>query len=543
MKSRKTDVATKFTPRKLIVGYGVLIVVGYLLGVGAADNEKDDPKEEAIDNVIRAVNEAVEKMRRDAPADTDKGTGNQPPAEPGSITPYIPSPEPDEPDGGLPDYRRLPTPDKKGGETRKVVVVEVRDVIDMGLSAHIERTIEQNGDAAALILDINTPGGRVDAATLIRDAIINAPKTMRTVAFIHPRAISAGAFISFACDLIFIADGGSMGAATPISIGEGGEATPVDEKMVSYFRAEMATTARAKGRRGDIAEAMVDREVAIKGITQAGKLLTLDTAGALKWKIADAKANDLGEVLELLALGGARQEVAVLNWAEELARIFTHPILSSILMSVGVLGILIELYQPGFGLPGIVGITSLLIFFVGHLVVNLAGFEEVLLFAVGIALLAVELFVTPGFGVLGAAGVLAILISLVLSLTSLPIDVSFQTGDLTGSLLRVVLSLGITVVIFFSLFAFMPKLRFRNPLILETAIVATSAGGREGEVIEQIVASGESGVTITFLRPSGIARFGNRRVDVVSEGEFIEKDTSVVIVRVDGNHVVVRQKG
>lgn len=540
----KKDVKTRFAPRKLIIGYGLLIVTGYLLGIGAAGNEDEaDPKDEAIDRVIEAVNEAVEKMRQKKPADTDAEVEKQRPRTE-SVTSYTPSPEPENnPDGGLPVYRRLSKPDKKGGQSKRVVVVEVHDVIDMGLSAHIERAIEENPDAAALILDINTPGGRVDAATLIRDAIINAPKTMRTVAFIHPRAISAGAFISFACDLIFIADGGTMGAATPISIGEGGEASPVDEKMVSYFRAEMAATARAKGRRGDIAEAMVDREVAIEGITPAGKLLTLDTAGALKWNIADAKANDLDDVLELLALGGAKQEVVALNWAEELARIFTHPILSSILMSVGVLGILIELYQPGFGLPGIVGIVSLLIFFAGHLVVNLAGFEEVLLFAVGIALLAAELFVTPGFGVLGAAGVLAVLVSLVLSLTSLPIDVSFQTGNLTASLLRVTLSLGVAVVLFFSLFAFMPKLKFRNPLILETAIEATSAGGREGETVAHILSSGESGVAESFLRPAGIARFGDRRVDVVSEGDFIEKGTSVEIVRADGNRVVVRKKG
>ena len=138
------------------------------------------------------------------------------------------------------------------GVGKTVIIIEVNDIIDMGLSAFVKRAVENNPDAAALILDINTPGGRVDAATEIRDAIMGAPKTLRTVAFIHPRAISAGAFISFACDLIFISKGGSIGAATPIALGGSGEAQPVDEKMVSYFRAEMATTARAKGRRGDI---------------------------------------------------------------------------------------------------------------------------------------------------------------------------------------------------------------------------------------------------------------------------------------------------
>jgi membrane-bound serine protease (ClpP class) len=412
----------------------------------------------------------------------------------------------------------------------------------MGLSAFVGRAIRNNPDASALILDINTPGGRVDAATEIRDAIMEAPKTLRTVAFINPRAISAGAFISFACDLIFISKGGSIGAATPIALGGSGEAQPVGEKMVSYFRTEMAATARAKGRRGDIAEAMVDYEVEIKGITPAGKLLTLDTAGALRWQIADRKANSLDEVLELMALGGAERKVLVLNWAEEVARVFTHPILSGLLMSIGVLGILIELYQPGFGLPGIAGITCLIIFFMGHLVVNLAGWEEVLLFALGVGLLAVELFVTPGFGVVGAAGIMAIIGSLVLALTALPVDVSFQTGVLTSSILRVLLSMGIVLILFFAAFAILPRTKMRNVLILDAAIKGTSSGGREGVAISEVIESGESGVAESFLRPAGIARFGSRRIDVMSEGDFIDRGEKVIIVRVEGNRVIVRKE-
>ena len=537
--------------RWVLVGYVVLMVFGFLLGMGATSGEETggDAKEDAVNEVIRTVKEAVKAAKKKKPASEeapDAGLQNESDkkkVEEEGPVPYIPSPEPaSELDGGLPEYRRLPLPDKSGGKDKTVVIVEVHDIIDMGLSAFIERTISDNQDAAALILDINTPGGRVDAATLIRDAIINAPKSMRTVAFIHPRAISAGAFISFACDLIFIADGGSMGAATPISIGSGGEASPVDEKMVSYFRTEMATTARAKGRRGDIAEAMVDNAVEIKGLTQAGKLLTLDTAGALKWKIADAKANSLDDVLDILALGGAKRVTSTLNWAEELARIFTHPILSGILMSLGVLGILIELYHPGFGLPGIVGITCLVIFFAGHLVVNLAGWEEVILFVLGVGLLAVEIFVTPGFGVMGVAGILAILVSLVLSLSAMPLDVSFRTGVLTSSLLRVVLYLGVSIILFFVALAFLPKIKFRTPFILDAAINATAAGGREGEAVAQVLSSGKTGIAESFLRPAGIARFGDRRIDVVSEGDFIEKGAEITIVRTAGNRVVVKKK-
>jgi membrane-bound serine protease (ClpP class) len=509
-------------------------LLGFTMEMAAPDKAPDNMTEKVQRALKRIIAESAE-------SDPDAGMTDE---QPSGVKAYTPSPEPEmvTADGGVPEFRRLPAPDKKGGSGKKVVILQIHEIIDMGLSALVERAISSNLDAAALILDINTPGGRVDAATEIRDAIMAAPKSMRTVAFIHPRAISAGAFISLACDLIFIADGGSIGAATPIALGGSGEAQPVDEKMVSYFRTEMAATARAKGRRGDIAEAMVDYEVEIKGLTPAGKLLTLDTTGALKWKMADAKANTLEEVLELLALGGANQTEVKLNWAEKLARIFTHPILSGILMSVGVLGILIELYQPGFGLPGAVGITCLVIFFAGHMVVDLAGWEEVLIFIVGASLLAVEIFVTPGFGVLGAAGVLAILVSLVLSINAMPLDVSLSTGALGSAVIRVFLSLGIAVLLFFVAFAYLPRTRIGGKLVLDAAIKATSSGGREGETIKQVVASGQSGVAESFLRPAGIGRFGDARVDVMTEGDFVERGEQIVIVRVTGNRVIVRKK-
>jgi membrane-bound serine protease (ClpP class) len=537
--------------RRLPIIYGIVAIVGFGLGqgtssYGAQADKSETPQQEALKKVFRALEKIAEESStdKDVEAEVDAGAGAAPKA---SVEAFAPSPESDEylksqETGELPEYRRLPQPDKNGGKGKTVIIVNVDDIIDMGLSAFIGRAIRSNPNASALILDINTPGGRVDAATEIRDAIMEAPKTLRTVAFINPRAISAGAFISFACDLIFISKGGSIGAATPIALGGSGEAQPVGEKMVSYFRTEMAATARAKGRRGDIAEAMVDYEVEIKGITPAGKLLTLDTAGALRWQIADRKANSLDEVLELMALGGAERKVLVLNWAEEVARVFTHPILSGILMSIGVLGILIELYQPGFGLPGIAGITCLIIFFMGHLVVNLAGWEEVLLFALGVGLLAVELFVTPGFGVVGAAGIMAIIGSLVLALTALPVDVSFQTGVLTSSILRVLLSMGIVLILFFAAFAILPRTKMRNVLILDAAIKGTSSGGREGVAISEVIESGESGVAESFLRPAGIARFGSRRIDVMSEGDFIDRGEKVIIVRVEGNRVIVRKE-
>jgi membrane-bound serine protease (ClpP class) len=138
---------------------------------------------------------------------------------------------------------------------------------------------------------------------------------------------------------------------------------------------------------------------------------------------------------------------------------------------------------------------------------------------------------------------MAVIGSLVLALTALPMDVSFQTGVLTNSILRVLLSMGIVVVLSFVGFALLPRTKMRNVLILDTTIEGTASGGREGVAISEVIASGESGVAESFLRPAGIARFGNRRVDVMSEGDFIERGEKVVIVRVEGNRVIVRKEG
>ena len=185
------------------------------------------------------------------------------------------------------------------------------------------------------------------------------------------------------------------------------------------MRTEMRTTAETRGRRGDVAEAMVDREVEIEGVIEKGKVLTLTTDTALELAIADYRAANLEEALEVLELSGATVEDREMNWAEVIARAVSEPMVTSLLMSIGFLGILIELYHPGWGLPGTLGVIALGTFFFGHHVAQLAGWEELLLFALGAALLALEVFVIPGFGVAGVSGIVLMLAGVVLSLVGL----------------------------------------------------------------------------------------------------------------------------
>jgi membrane-bound serine protease (ClpP class) len=431
----------------------------------------------------------------------------------------------------------LETPSLSQPLTPVVYVAPIEGMIDLGLAPFVDRVLREATDAgaAAVILEINTFGGRVDAAVLIRDALLNSK--VPTIAFINKRAISAGALIALATEKILMGDGGTIGAATPVQAGQpGGPAQPVEEKTVSYVRKEFRSTAEARKRPPLIAEAMVDADVAIPGLIEKGKLLTLTTEEALKHKVADFRTDTIEAVLKQLDLSGAELRRASPNWAENLVRFLTHPIVSSLLVTIGMLGIILEIRTPGFGVPGILGISSIALFFWGHWLVQLAGWEELLLVGSGLVLLAVEIFVTPGFGVAGVLGIVALLSGLSLSLVG-----GGATWDfILKAVGRVIFSLLLAVAGSLVLLRFLPRLPFGKRLILETGLGAGEGYASPPDTDKQWL--GKPGVAVSPLRPSGIADVEGERVDVVSDGEFIESGAQIVVTRVDGNRIVVRRQ-
>lgn len=417
-----------------------------------------------------------------------------------------------------------------------VHVVPIEGMIDLGLAPFVGRVLGEaaQAGAAAVILEINTFGGRVDAAVQIRDALLNSK--VRTVAFVNKRAISAGALISLAAENIVMAGGGTIGAATPVQMGQSGEAAqPVAEKTVSYVRKEFRATAESRKRPPLLAEAMVDADVAIRGVIEKGKLLTLTTEEALKHKLADFRADTLESALEQLGLGGAELRRVSPNWAEHLVRWLTHPVLSSLLISIGMLGIFVGLRTGDFGIAGGIGIASLALFFWGHWLVQLAGWEELLLALSGVVLLALEVFVIPGFGVAGVLGIVALLASLILSLVG--------AGDTSEVVLlaagRVVFSLLIALAASLAVLRFLPRLPFGRRLILETGLGAGQAYGSAPD--SDLRWLGKQGRAASTLRPAGIAEIEGERVDVVSDGELIDAGAVIEVTRVDGNRIVVRR--
>lgn len=418
--------------------------------------------------------------------------------------------------------------------------VPVEGTIDLGLAPFVDRVVSEAAAAgdAVVLLDIDTFGGRVDAAVLIRDALIDAP--VRTIAFVHPRAISAGALISLACETILMTPGGSIGAATPITGGGANEQPQAaDEKVLSYMRTEMRTTAERRGRRGDVAEAMVDRDVEIEGVVEKGKVLTLSTKDALELGIADAEASNLEDALEVAGLSGAEVRETSPNWAEILARVVSEPTLSSLLLSIGFLGILIELYQPGWGIPGTLGALSLFVFFFGHQVTQLAGWEELLLFVLGLALLALELLVIPGFGIAGIGGIALMLVGALLSLLALDLRVSWDLGLVNRALVVLSTSIIVTAVGGVLLIRLLPATGATRRLVLSDAL-GKEAGFTSHRSESALFPIGAAGRAITDLRPAGKIQVEGKRLDAVSEGEFVASGGAVTIVGWRSGTAVVR---
>jgi len=429
---------------------------------------------------------------------------------------------------------RAPVPGEAAGLV--VYVAPIEGVIDLGLAPFVQRVLDEAAaaGAAAVILEINTFGGRVDAAVLIRDALLGS--RVRTVAFVNKRAISAGALISLAAERIAMADGGTIGAATPVELGgPGAPAQPVAEKTVSYMRKEFRATAESRKRPPLLAEAMVDADVEIPGVIDKGKLLTLTTEEALKHGLADFRADSLPAVLAALDLTGAEVRRATQTWAETLVRFLTHPVVSSLLMTIGILGIIVEIRTPGFGVPGALGVASLALFFWGHWLVRLAGWEELLLVGAGLLLLAIELFVTPGFGVTGTLGLVALVSGLGLSL----IGAGATWEVVLTAVGQVAVSLLLAIAASLGLLRLLPRLPFGRRLVLETELTAREGFASAPETDRAWL--GKRGTAASPLRPAGIADIEGERVDVVSDGDFIEAGDPITVVRVDGNRIVVQR--
>lgn len=420
--------------------------------------------------------------------------------------------------------------DQDGG----VYVIHVEGLIDNGLYSYIERGLQRarSNNAAGVILQIDTFGGLVDAADNIRKSLLSSE--LPIVAFIDLNAASAGALISIATDSIYMAPGGSIGAATVVD----GSGTYASEKMQSYMRGIMRATAESTNRDPQVAEAMVDESVAIEGIIAEGKLLTLSTEEALRIGFIQGSAASIEDVMGIMGWTGLpvidMQEV----WAESVLRFLANPVVSSILMLMMLGGLYFELQTPGIGFPGIMAGIGSLLFFAPLYIMGLAQSWEIVLFIMGVILIVIEIFVIPGFGLAGISGISLVIFSLGVSLIG-NVGLQFpEIGQISQAIWTMAITLILGVAMIASMVRYLPENIMFNTLVLSES-TDRSRGYTGADTHDELL--GSEGVTVTALRPSGTALLNDRRIDVVSDGDFIEKGARVKVVETANLKVVVRK--
>lgn len=408
------------------------------------------------------------------------------------------------------------------GKAETVYWIPLNNTIEQGLTTYLTRTFQEaeEASAAAIVVEMRTLGGEVGAALDIGQLIARSP--VPVTVFIRGEAISAGAYIALNAPTIVMTKDSAIGAAEPRLIS--GEAA--DPKTVAAWSSKMRSAAEANGRDGDIAAGMVDRNVVIKGLKEKGSLISLSAEQAVKLNIADRLADEEADVLDTIGLPQAKIVKTDLTLAEKVARFLTSPFVIPILFTIGLVGIAVELFTPGFGIAGGIGVTAFALYFFGHFIAGFAGAETFVLFVIGIVLLVVELFV-PGFGLFGILGI----ISLGTGIARAAYDSVYVLIALSGALLVAL------VVLFVVIRLFGGKGAWRKFVLTEKQ--DNEAGYVAASPHKDLL--GKQGQTVTPLRPAGAAKFETQRIDVVSDGSFIAQGEPVVVVAVDGTKVVVRR--
>lgn len=436
----------------------------------------------------------------------------------------------------------------------KVYILPIREAIMPPLVYVVRRGVKEamEANADALILDMNTDGGRVD----VTEEIIGIISKFKgpTFTYVNDRAFSAGAFISVATQKIYMAPQSVIGAAAPIMMSPGGtgaEKLPdtVEAKMTSAIRALVRTQAEKNNHNIAVIEAMIDKtkELTIDGeeLNKEGNILTLTDRQAAKEYgnppkplLSSGTVESLDVLLEKLGYANAQRIEIKPNGAEQLG-IWINAI-SPILLIIGIIGLYIEFKTPGFGLPGIIGITAFAIYFLGGYVAGLSAAGWVIIFILGLILVMVELFVVPGTLIAGITGGVLMLVALVMSmvdtypgapaLPSLP-DLELPLRDLS---IAVVISMIIAVV----LARFLPQTTLFNRMVSQTASGVASVAAVEEQLSSRI---GQTGEAIAPLCPGGKARFGEELLDVVTRGEMVAKGRAVRIIGHSGPNVIVEE--
>ena len=405
----------------------------------------------------------------------------------------------------------------------EVYRIPIEDTVEKGLYAFLERAVKEAEAAGAqtIIFDIDTPGGLVDSASNITKLLDNTP--LKTIAFINNEALSAGAFIALHADEIYMVPSGLIGAAGVIE----SSGNAADLKAQSAWITAMKSAAESSGRDPKYAIAMANKEINMPEFrAPTGEFLTLSANEALEVEYSEGTVSSYEDLLATLNLSDSQTVDVNETLAEEVARFITNPFIVPILLSIASLGLIVELYSPGFGIAGTMGLTAIGLFFFGHLVAGLAGLESIILFIIGIVLIFAEFFL-PG-GIAGIIGLALIIGSILLA------GGNVVNMGISIFIALIVAILGMVIIVKF----FGKKINMFNKMIL---MDATDTEHGYVSNVNRVELLGKLGKSMTPLRPSGTIMLEGERIDAVTEGGYVDAGKIVKVIKVEGSRIVVRE--
>ncbi len=420
-------------------------------------------------------------------------------------------------------------------EQTRVMVMEIKSDIDPRTSRYVDLALDHayETEADLIIIEMDTYGGTVHDAKDIVEYLLDFETPIYV--FIDKDAASAGALISIACDSIYMAPGSSIGAATVV-IADG---TVAPDKYQSYMRSTMRSTAEETGRNPEIAEAMVDESIEIEGVTEEGKVLTFSVSEAIENGFCEAKVKTLEEILARSGIDNYTIDRFEIGTIEKIIAVFLNPFISGILLLVIVGGIYFELQTPGIGFPIIASVIAMILYFVPYYLNGMAENWEILAFMVGFLLLALEIFVIPGFGIFGVTGLIMVLGSMVLVMVNNDVfDFTFvNESDLfiaiTTTLGGVV---GAIMLMFFGGIRITQTKMFSKIALL--TVQKTDEGYTSKYLKEEMI--GKKGLAYTVLRPSGRVMIEGQLYDAFTRGGYVKKDDEIIVIGDEGTSLKVK---
>lgn len=367
----------------------------------------------------------------------------------------------------------------------------------------------------AIIFEIDTYGGQIQETEKIKNLIMSLD--IPTISFVNNKAESAGVLLTIASEKVVMAKSSTIGSA---------ETIPNTEKVLSMWRSFLRDAAQQRGRDPKIVEAMADSDIHIEGLSEEGKLLNLTGNEALQLGIADLIADNYEDILSNFNISYSNIVKVDENLELKFAKFLAGSYVSTLLITLGLVGLVIEVFTPGFGLGGIISIISFGLFFAGNIMAGNSQWTSLIIFVVGLILLVIEA-ISPGFGLPGISGIILIIVGIVLAM-----------GSLQSAIMSLSVSIILTAVITILLVKKGQKIQAFNKIIL-----STRQEDEEGylSAIPKVEYLDREGMAITDLRPSGVIEIDEEKLDALSEGSYIPKGSQIKVIKVEGSKIIVRR--